>query len=32
MTTIPFSFGGTGAHIRDSYINHLSQISDLKTR
>jgi hypothetical protein len=26
----PFSFGGTGAHIRDSYINHLSQLAKLK--
>ena len=26
----PFSFGGSGAHIRDAYINHLSQLSDLR--
>ena len=26
----PFSFGGSGAHIRDSYINHLSQLARLK--
>jgi len=26
----PFSFGASGAHIRDSYINHLSQLAKLK--
>ena len=26
----PASFGGSGAHIRDAYIQHLSQISDLR--
>lgn len=26
----PFSYGSSGAHIRDAYINHLSQISDLR--
>ena len=26
----PFSFGGTGAHIRDAYIHHLSQLADLR--
>ena len=26
----PSSFGATGAHIRDSYINHLSQLAKLK--
>ena len=26
----PFSYGGTGAHIRDAYVHHLSQIGDLR--
>ena len=26
----PFSFGGSGAHIRDAYIQHLSQLADLR--
>ena len=26
----PFSFGGSGAHIRDAYVHHLSQIADLR--
>ena len=26
----PFSFGGSGAHIRDAYVHHLSQIGDLR--
>ena len=26
----PFSYGGSGAHIRDAYIHHLSQIGDLR--
>ena len=26
----PFSYGGTGAHIRDSYVQSLSQIADLR--
>ena len=26
----PFSFGGSGAHIRDAYVNHLSQLADLR--
>ncbi|MGY8989809.1 MAG: CotH kinase family protein, partial [Flavobacteriales bacterium] len=26
----PFSYGGSGAHIRDAYINHLSQLSGLR--
>ena len=26
----PFSFGGSGAHIRDAYVQHLSQIGDLR--
>jgi PKD repeat protein len=26
----PFSYGGSGAHIRDAYVNHLSQIADLR--
>ena len=26
----PFSYGGSGAHIRDAYIQHLSQIGDLR--
>tara|TARA_B100001250_G_scaffold160624_1_gene137996 strand:+ start:11086 stop:14616 length:3531 start_codon:yes stop_codon:yes gene_type:complete len=26
----PFSYGGSGAHIRDAYVHHLSQIGDLR--
>ena len=26
----PFSYGSSGAHIRDAYINHLSQLVDLR--
>ena len=26
----PFSFGSSGAHIRDAYIQHLSQLADLR--
>ena len=26
----PFSYGGSGAHIRDAYINHLSQLAGLR--
>ena len=26
----PFSFGGSGAHIRDAYVNHLSQLAGLR--
>ena len=26
----PFSYGSSGAHIRDAYINHLSQLADLR--
>jgi gliding motility-associated-like protein len=26
----PFSYGGTGAHIRDAYVNSLSQVADLR--
>ena len=26
----PFSYGGSGAHIRDAYVNHLSQLGDLR--
>jgi gliding motility-associated-like protein len=26
----PFSYGGTGAHIRDAYVQSLSQIADLR--
>ena len=26
----PFSFGGSGAHIRDAYVHHLSQLADLR--
>ena len=26
----PFSYGGSGAHIRDAYVHHLSQIADLR--
>ena len=26
----PFSYGGSGAHIRDAYIHHLSQLGDLR--
>ena len=26
----PFSYGGSGAHIRDAYVNHLSQLADLR--
>ena len=26
----PFSFGGSGAHIRDAYVHHLSQIGKLR--
>jgi hypothetical protein len=26
----PFSFGSSGAHIRDAYVNHLSQLADLR--
>ena len=26
----PFSYGGSGAHIRDAYVHHLSQLADLR--
>ena len=26
----PFSFGSSGAHIRDAYVNHLSQLAELR--
>ena len=26
----PFSYGGSGAHVRDAYVHHLSQIGDLR--
>ncbi|MBE50724.1 MAG: hypothetical protein CMP51_03425 [Flavobacteriales bacterium] len=26
----PFAFGGSGAHIRDAYVHHLSQLADLR--
>ena len=26
----PFSYGGSGAHIRDSYVQSLSQVADLR--
>ena len=26
----PFSYGGSGSHIRDAYVHHLSQLGDLR--
>ena len=26
----PFSYGSSGAHIRDAYVHHLSQLADLR--